>query len=184
MNEVLKVIKNRRSIRSYKPEQIEEEELDLILEAGTYAPSGHNSQPWHFTVIQNHEFIDHINDVARKNMALSDVDWIKDLGSKPDYRVTYNAPTLVIISGDTNVKTWKADCAVAIQNMLLAAESLNIGSVWLGLVRFWFMELDEVKKLGIPEGYEIYYGVSLGYKKLRRAPPPPARKEDIMKYIR
>jgi len=184
MNEVLETIKNRRSVRSYRPDQIKEQELDLILEAGTFAPSGHNSQPWHFTVIQDMEFIDRINDVARKNMAISDVDWIKDLGSKPQYRITYNAPTLIIVSGNRNQKTWKADCAAAIQNMLLAAESMDVGSVWLGLIRFWFQEKEEVKKLALPDGYEVYYGISFGYKKFRRSSPAPERKKDIIKYLK
>ncbi|MBU3178504.1 nitroreductase family protein [Clostridium estertheticum] len=57
MNEVLKTIKNRRSVRSYFSEQTKQEELDLIIESGIYAPSGNNDQPWHFTVIQNKENI-------------------------------------------------------------------------------------------------------------------------------
>lgn len=56
MNEVLKAIRNRRSVRTYLPTQIKQEDLDLIIESGIYAPSGHNDQPWHFTVIQNKEY--------------------------------------------------------------------------------------------------------------------------------
>lgn len=52
MNKVLEVIKSRRSIRRYLPEQIKQNELDAIIEAGLYAPSAHNDQPWHFTVIR------------------------------------------------------------------------------------------------------------------------------------
>ena len=62
MNETLKVIRNRRSIRNFMDEQIKKEELDAILEAGLYAPSGMNSQDWHFTVIQNRKMIDTVNE--------------------------------------------------------------------------------------------------------------------------
>jgi len=62
VNETLKVIRNRRSIRNSKDEQIKEEELAAILEAGLYAPSGMNSQDWHFTVIQNRKMIDTANE--------------------------------------------------------------------------------------------------------------------------
>ena len=61
MNNVLETIKNRRSIRNYKAEQISQEELDLIIEAGIYAPTAGNEQPWHFTIVQNPDALKHIN---------------------------------------------------------------------------------------------------------------------------
>lgn len=182
MNEVLKVIKNRRSVRSYRHEQISQEDLDLIIEAGIYAPTAHNDQPWHFTVIQNRELLQHINEKAKELMAKSDVEWIQKSGSNPDFQLTYNAPTLVIVSGRKNAMAWEADCAAAIQNMLIAAESLNIGSVWLGLLRFFFEQEDEVGKLGIPEGYQPYYGVAFGFKAKEQV--APKRNVDVVNYIR
>ncbi len=74
MNEVLNVIKNRRSVRNFKPEQISQESLELILEAGIYAPTAHNDQPWHFTVIQNEDFLRYINEKTRGAMAGS---WVQ-----------------------------------------------------------------------------------------------------------
>ena len=67
MNDFINMIKSRRSIRSYLPEQIEEEELQAILEAGSWAPSAHNTQPWHFTVIQNEEFINYISNYSKRS---------------------------------------------------------------------------------------------------------------------
>lgn len=69
MNEVLNVIKNRRSIRKYLPTQIKEEDLNMIIESDVYAPSAHNDQPWHFTVIQNKNLIQKISDKSKKLMA-------------------------------------------------------------------------------------------------------------------
>ncbi len=184
MNEVLKVIKRRRSIRDFKTEQIKPEELDMILGAGTFAPSGHNTQPWYFTIIQDQDLIDRINEISRENMARSEVEWIKKLGSRSDYRVTYNAPTVVIVSGNISAISWKADCSAAIQNMLLAAESLNIGSVWLGLIRFWFQEPEEVERLGLPEDYEAYYGVSFGYKKQQGTVVGPERRKGVIHFLK
>lgn len=68
MNTVLQTIKNRRSIRGYKPEQIKEEELQCILEAAIYAPSGCNHQSWHFTVIQNRDLITTMSNVAKEKL--------------------------------------------------------------------------------------------------------------------
>jgi nitroreductase len=184
MNEVLKTIKNRRSIRSYKQEQIRQEELDLILEAGIYAPSAHNDQPWHFTVIQNKEVILSISNKSKELMAKCDIDWMKRIGEDPKTNIIHNAPTLIIVSGDKNAVSPKVDCSAAIQNMLLAAESLTIGSTWLGLVKFFFTLEEEVKALGIPEGYEAYYGVALGYKATEKEIFPPKRKSDVVNYVK
>lgn len=184
MNEVLKAIKSRRSVRKYKEEQISQESLDSIIEAGVYAPTAHNEQPWHFTIIQNKEMLQHINEKAKELMAKSDVEWIQKMGANPNFKVTYNAPTLIIVSGRKDAMAWSADCAAAIQNMLIAAESLDIGSVWLGLLRFFFQQEEEVAKLGIPEGYEPYYGVALGFKTRDKEQLAPKRNFDVVNYIR
>ncbi|MDP4093951.1 MAG: nitroreductase family protein [Bacillota bacterium] len=183
MNEILNTIKSRRSVRSYRKDQIRQEELDAIIEAAIYAPTGHNEQPWHFTVVQNQDTIQYINDKAKELMVKSDVEWIRNTGSRP-MKITYDAPTLVIVSGRADAISWRADCAAAIQNMLIAAESLDIGSVWLGLVNFFFEQEDAAKILGIPEGYEPYYTVALGYKASDRKQAAPARNYDVVNYIR
>jgi nitroreductase len=184
MNDVLKTIKSRRSVRKYKQEQISQEELDSILEAGIYAPTAHNDQPWHFTVIQNQELLHEINETVRKGMATSDVDWIRAMGSNPNFQVTYNAPTLIVVSGRKDGISWKVDCAAAIQNMLIAAESLHIGSVWLGLLMFFLKKEEEVKKLGIPENYEPFYGVVFGYNANENEQAAPKRNMDVVNFIR
>lgn len=184
MNDVLKTIKKRRSVRSYLSEQIKQEDLDLIIEAGIYAPSAHNDQPWHFTIIQNKEKISYINDKSKELMAKSEIEWVRNMGLNPKTNIIYNAPTLVIVSGNKTALSPKVDCSAAIQNMLIAAESLNIGSVWLGLVGFFFEFKDEVKKLGIPEGYEPYYGVALGYKATEKELIAPKRNLDVVNYIK
>lgn len=184
MNEVLKTIKNRRSVRSYSAEQISQEDLDLIIEAGIYAPTANNEQPWHFTVIQNQELLRHINQTAKDKMKMSDVEWVKNAGSNPNFQVTYHAPTLIIVSGRENGVSWRVDCAAAIQNMLIAAESLNIGSVWLGLLRYFFDQENEVEKLELPDGYKPFYGVAFGHKANDKEMEAPKRNRDIVNYIR
>jgi len=184
MNEVLKVIKSRRSVRSFLSEQIGQAELDMIVEAGMYAPSGHNTQPWYFTVIQNRDVINNINKVAKEVMTGVDNEWIKNAGRNPDYDITYKAPTLIVISGKKDAVTSRIDCAAATQNMLLAAESLKIGSVWLGFATFCFMRSGEAEKIDIPEGYEPYYAAAFGYKAQDSQSPAPTRNTDVVKYIK
>ncbi|AGK99051.1 nitroreductase family protein [Clostridium pasteurianum] len=184
MNEVLKTLKSRRSIRAYLPDQISDEELQAILEAGIYAPTAHNDQPWHFTVIQNKEKLQYISAKSKELMAESKIEWIKNMGLNTKVNILYNAPTLIIVSGKKDAVAPKVDCSAAIENMLIAAESLNIGSVWLGLVTFFFQLEDEMKNLDIPEGYEPYYGVAFGYKASEKNLTAPKRNLDVINYIK
>jgi nitroreductase len=184
MNEVLSAIKSRRSIRNYSPDQISQEHLDQIIEAGIYAPSAVNEQAWHFTVIQNRALLSRIDETVKEQMAKSDVEWMRNNAANPGFSVTYHAPTLIVVSGNEAAMSWQADCAFAMENMMLAAESLGIGSVCLGLVRFFLIQDGEAEKLGIPAGYKPFYGMAFGYKTGDKAIEPPNRNMDVINYIR
>lgn len=184
MNEVIAAIKNRRSVRQYKEEQISGQELEQILEAGLYAPSAHNDQSWHFTVIQNKELLAKMNAVSKEAMANSSIDWMRGMAARSGFEVTYNAPTLIVVSGRKDAMDHRVDCAAAIENMLIAAESLGVGSVWLGLMRFYY-ELPEAREtLGIPAGYEPFYAVAFGYKAEAAKSVVPPRVADTVNYIK
>lgn len=184
MNEVIKAIKSRRSIRNYSTKQISQEHLEMIIEAGIYAPSAINEQPWHFTVIQNQELLNHINDVVKTTLAESGNQWLQDKGRNPDFMVTYHAPALIVISGNEKAYDWKADCSFAMENMMLAGESLGIGSVCLGFVSAFLEKEEEVAKLGIPDGYKPYYGIAFGYKADDKVPEAPERNRNVVNYIK
>ncbi|MBP2626081.1 MAG: nitroreductase [Firmicutes bacterium] len=164
MSEVINVIKRRRSVRAYQEEQIKEHELQAILEAGLWAPSAHNSQPWHLTVIQDPDLIRYISEVSIEDMVNSSVELVARLGQS-GRSIFYNAPTVIIVSGKKEgLLDPVIDCSAAVQNMLLAAEALDIGSCWIGLIRFFFNHEEDVKKLQLPEEYKPFYAVCLGYK--------------------
>lgn len=182
MNPVLETIKSRRSVRKYQSRQIKDEELEKILEAAIYAPSGHNDQSWHFTIIQDKDLINEISEGAKEVMKTMDVEWIAKMGAIEDLNIFYHAPTIIIVSGKTDAVTPHADCCAAIQNILLAAESLDIGSCWIGFAKFFFTNPENMKKLHIPEGYEVQYGVALGYKVWETA--AMERKQDVFTYLR
>ena len=205
MNTILETIKSRRSIRKYLSDQIKQKELDIILEAGIYAPTGHNDQPWHFTVIQNKELIDHMNTETKKNMANAPVDWVKKMGES-EIHIFHNAPTAIVVSGRKDAITPLIGSSAAVQNMLLAAESLNIGSCWIGLAKFFFQNPENAEKLdlasffqtiiddmyipenasklNIPEEYEPYFAVVLGYPAHPKDIPAPKRKRNVVNYIK
>ncbi|MGB9840572.1 nitroreductase family protein [Thermovenabulum sp.] len=184
MNEFINLIKTRRSIRRFLPEQIKDEELQTIIDAAIHAPSGHNEQPWHFTVIQNKELLDHFNAVIKKLMSESGVDWISAIGRSEKSHIFHHAPTVIIVSGKKGAYSALVDCSAATQNMLLAAHSMGIGSCWIGLVNFLFKIKEEVQKLSIPEGYEPFYAIALGYPDPSFQPRQIERKKDVVNYIK
>lgn len=180
MNQVLETIKNRRSIRRFRQEQIARDELDLILEAAIWAPSGHNAQPWHFLVIQDRKKIDELSEKNIRLMSGSSVEWVRKLAAKEDYHLFHRAPTVIVVSGKKpgeDLLFPLSDCSAAIQNMLLAAESLDVGSCWIGLTKFLFDVPEEIQSLGIPCEYSPLYAICLGYKDNSFVPPAPPRKE-------
>ena len=185
MRNTLDVIKERRSIRKFKPEQIKEEELQAIVESGLYAPSAINKQSWNFTVIQNQEILAELNE-ATKNVARNlDNEALKRIGENEKYNCFYYAPTVISVSGKDEERSKVMDCSAATQNMLIAAESLNIGSCWVELVSLAFMgpQAKELRaKLNLPEGYTPLHCVLLGYKDMEGKTAP--RKENAVQYIR
>ena len=155
MNETLKVLKERRSIRKYKPQQITDAELNAILEAGTYAASGMNRQSAVMAVIQDKELIDRLDVINAE---------IKGL---PGVTQFYGAPTVIFVSTDMDGAKLYArhDCGLAVENICLAAHSIGLGTVILGMPREAFAgpDGDELRKaLQFPEGYDFMVAVSVG----------------------
>lgn len=182
-NETLATIRNRRSIRNFKDEQIKDEELQAVLDAGVYAPSA-NDQAWHFTVIQNKELLAWLNHEAKE--IAKQYEPLKELANNEGFNIFYEAPTLVLVSGEEKAIAIESDCAAATQNMLLAAESIGLGSCWIGFVLVAFSSSkakDYLKELGIPEGYKPYASVALGYKNTESIKASP-RKPGVINFIK
>lgn len=181
-NQVLDTIKKRRTTRAYLSEQIKKEQLQIVLEAGLYAPSAHNQQSWHFTVIQNQNLIAELNKVSKEIAKDSSDEMIKKMASNETFNVFYNAPTLILVSGNKSSMMPQVDCAAASENMLIAAESINLGSCWNGFVSFIFnsdRREEYIKKLKIPEGYDPYYAIAIGYKKTEVINAPKRKGNNI-----
>lgn len=176
MNETLQVMANRRSTRNFKDQQIKPEELNTIIEAGLMAPTGHNDQPWYFTAIQNKAILKEVSDGAKAAMRKTGIKWIVEMGSNEKLNIFYNASTAIIVSAKKDAATPIADACAAIQNMLLAAESIGLGTCWIGFAKFFFNNPESYKKLEIPDGYEVQYGIVVGYKQNDVKVPAPTKK--------
>lgn len=184
-NGVIKCIKSRRSIRKFKDGQITTEELDVLLEAAIWAPSGTNNQSWLFTAIQNRKRLDELNAIVRQSL----LDWEPDdaypakisakARAKSDsFNFSYKAPTLIIASNVSGYQNAMADCSAALQNIMLAAHSLGLGSCWINQLR-WLNDDGPVREylagLGLPREHVICGSVAVGYPDANPSAPP--RKE-------
>ena len=186
VNETLKIIKERRSIRSYQEGQISEEELQAVLEAGLYAPNA-GDQAWHFTVVQNKELLDRLNLTAKETARQMNIPGLRELGNDEKFNCLYGAPTLIIVSGNEQAPMpLDADCAAATQNLLLAAESIGLGTCWIFFVLLAFRSSQGSalrQELKIPEGYKPYYSAVFGYKNAETVKVPD-RKPNLITFIR
>jgi nitroreductase len=166
MNETIKSLLERRSIRKFKAEQIKEQELNAILEAGMYAPSGANQQSALFIVIQDKGMI---KKLSAMNAAV--------LGK--DIDPYYNAPTIVLVFADKSKVTPVEDASLALGNMFNAAASLDIGSCWVHRTKQMF-ETEEgkdlLKKWGVTGDYIGVGSCILGYPDCEH--PKAAKRKD------
>lgn len=193
-NPLIEIIRKRRSIRRYKPEQIADAELSEIIEAGRFAPSGGNNQTNHFIVIQNEQILSELKNIVASEFAKMEVaeDTYKSLKSAilqskgGNYDFTYKAPTIVVLANMRGYGNAMADCAVALQNMMLAAASIGIGSCWINQLA-WLTDNMAVRnymeKLGLLETEVICGGLILGYSDQNEM-PPLERKGNRVTYIK
>jgi len=148
-NDVVNVILSRRSIRKYEDKPVEREKIDRILECACAAPSANNLRPWHFVEVTERKTLD----------ALAD--------AHPYGKMLAQAPLAIVVCCAHEKESasnlwWEQDCAAAMQNILIAATALGLGSVWLGVRRDPLPE--KVREiLGIPEHVKVMGISAIGY---------------------
>lgn len=182
---ILDNILTRRSIRKYTTQQVSESQLDTIMKAAIYAPSALNKQPWEMRVVQNPDILKEIN-----QRFLNFAEGKQFQGSaaryrEPGFSIFHGSPTLIVIGGDKNNAIAKMDIGIAMQNILLSAHSLGLGTCPLGTLTNVLNQpenADILKLLNIPEDYEIGICISLGYP--AENPPAPVRYAEKVKIIK
>ena len=169
MNEIIKTLTTRRSVRSYSSKPVEKELLDEILEAGMYAPSGKGLQSPLMVVVTDPE---RVYDLSMMNAAV--------LGTDTD--PFYGAGTVVIVFADSTVRTYIEDGSLVMGNLMNAAHSLGVDSCWIHRAREVF-ETPEgkalMKKWGIDEKYKGIGNCILGYAD-KPVPEAKPRKGDYV----
>lgn len=187
-NEVLENMMTRRTIRRFKKEQISEEELQAVLDAGMYAPSAGGRQGVLFVVSQNREMNEKLGRIKRNNstvkMSTDTVYISKEQPSIADdpniFNAFYDAPTVITLFVPKNFLFAPYDASAAAENMLLAAHSIGLGGCYIGSAWESFADpygQDILREWNIRTDYFAALHVLLGYPKDEQAPMAKARKE-------
>ena len=154
----------RRSIRKYQPRQVTDAELDAVLEAGLYAPTGKNNQKPVMVAVRDKETRDQL---SRMNAAVMGVD------SDP----FYSAPCVIVVLAAPEFPTWRDDGSLVMGNLMNAAHALGLGSCWINRARECFDTAEGkelLKKWGLPENFRGIGNCILGYPAEAPAAKPRA----------
>lgn len=174
MNPVIRNLLTRRSVRQFTDQPIDRKLLDMILKTGYYAPSGHNMQTWRFTVVISQDEIQLLKEAVRAEAQKNGV-----------YFYGFENPqALILVSNDRRNQYGTQDASCAAENMMLAAWSYGIGSVWLNPL----MTLCDASKIrnildrfGVPQQHIVWAMIALGYPKA--SSKLLAKKENVVRWI-
>jgi nitroreductase len=132
-------IHERRSVRSYSPERLEQATILMLLEAAVWAPTAVHEEPWAFVIVQDMAALKSLSDRAKTIFAAEaarthpdQASRLLDILAQPDFNVFYNAGTLIIVCGRPKGPFVVADCWLAAENLMLAACSMGLGSCVIG----------------------------------------------------
>ena len=190
-NEVIRCIRERRSTRKFTKEQVAREQLDVLLDAAVWAPSGGNNQSWLFTAIRNREVLLHLNELVREGFRhwVPDDDYPAKLAAKKNaqnenFNFYYHAPTLIVASNAPGYENAMADCALALENIFLAAQSMGLGSCYINQLH-WLRNDPNVRgyllELGVPMEHTICSAAAVGH--IGKKSTAPARREGTINIV-
>jgi nitroreductase len=184
--DLFEAISGRRSVRDYTTRRVDDSIIARLLESAVNAPSARNGQPWRFTVVRDRELIDRLSTETKAYLLAT---WSAASGDEarrarmadPARHLLHHAPALILISA-VEPSTWAVeDCALAAQNLMLAAWSLGLGSCWIGYAQSYLNTPDGKRLLGLPEGCVPVAPIVLGYAASQ--PEPRPRNEPVVSWI-
>ena len=156
-------VMKRKSIRSYKDKEVSAENIAKIVGAGRWAP---NAGVYNMSVIRNKDLMRRINEKTLEAMRNSGNDFLMERAALPGYLPLYSGPVVILLSGPTDVAHTQANCAVSVENMLLQATELGLGSCFLRSPSYALNNPANAalaREAGIPEGSRMECGLVFGY---------------------
>jgi nitroreductase len=184
--ELVDAIYNRRAVRGYTADRLDQPTILTLIDAAIRAPSAVNQQPWAFAVIRDKAELENISRCAR-NYILEEISddspmsRFKQHVADPAFDLLYGAPALIVVYATNADPGACEDCAIAAENLMLAARALGLGSCWIGLARPWLSQTESKTALGIEAHYAPVAPIIVGHPNFW--PDPPSRNEPEIHWI-
>lgn len=176
---MLTSIEKRRSIRKYENRSVEEEKIMTMLESARWAPSGNNTQPWHFIVIQSQEMREKVAAVSHQQQwmlsAPVHIACVADLSSRIGGE---EKPVLTEESPQHELKQVIRDTAIAVEHLVLEAENQGLGTCWVA----WFTQEEIRPVLKVPQDKFVVAVITVGYPAHQPSPTPRKKITDMVRW--
>jgi nitroreductase len=174
--ELLEAINGRRSVRDYTDETVSDTVLQELIGLAVQAPSALNQQPWSFVVVKDEGLLTHISDQAKVHMLKAPLaapaQRHRDMLADPKFHIFYHAPVLIVICA-VDAGSWGVeDCALAAENLMLAAYSKGLGTCWIGFAQGWLDTADGKSALGLPSAFVPVAPIIVGHPHHQPTPVP------------
>jgi len=184
--DIAEAISGRRSVREYTPEPVDQKTIHHLIDAAINAPNAVNQQPWSFTVVRNQDVLNRISRAAKAHMlaampATAHSDHFRSRLSNPDFQIFYYAPMLILISAAAQGPWIVEDCALAAENLMLAAYAAGLGTCWIGFAQGFLNTPEGKKELALPDSCVPVAPIIVGHPK--SAPPRVPRNEPEIRWI-
>lgn len=168
-------IDGRRSTREYTTQAVDEAVIGRLIDAAVQAPSAVNQQPWTFTVLRDQALLDRISREAKAYMLATlpsgpQSGHFQSLLNDEHFQIFYHAPVLILISGNAPSQWVVEDCALAAENLMLAAYAEGLGSCWIGFAQAFLNTPQGKKALGLPAEWAPVAPIIVGHPKSTPAP--------------
>jgi len=179
-------ISGRRSVREYTSQPIDEGTIRRLIDAAVLAPSAVNQQPWTFTVVRDQALLDSLSREAKAYMLATmpadpHADHFKSLLSDSNFQIFYHAPALIVISGQSPGPWIVEDCALAAQNLMLAAYAVGLGSCWIGFAQSFLNSPEGRKLAGLSAVCVPVAPIIVGHPRAAKASVP--RKDPDIRWV-
>jgi nitroreductase len=179
-------ISGRRSTRDFTAQAMDDESIRRLIDAAVHAPNASNGQPWTFTVVRDQGLLDRVSEAAKVHLLATlpagpQSDRYRTSLSDPDFQIFYHAPVLILISGVAQAPWVVEDCALAAENLMLAAYAQGLGTCWIGFAQGYLNTAEGKNALGLPTTCVPVAPIIVGHP--GAVPAPVARKEPEIRWV-
>lgn len=179
-------IYTRRTVRQFTPEAIDDKTIRELIDAAIQAPSAVNQQPCSFCVVRDKAVLARISREAKAHMLKTTPvalisHHFNEILNDPNFDIFYHAPVLIVISTVADIPWAVEDCALAAENLMLAARDAGLGTCWIGFAQSWLATPEGKATLKLPAAYKPVAPIIVG--RPQSTPPPVPRKEPEIRWI-